>query len=140
MNFWVDPRNPSIPDDVVRHCASLYLTSLLLSLVILLTLLYVLGRRSRPSLFTARLGVGFALLFTACEPCVELLLRGWRPNDYESLGALLKATASRAPAWHGAACAGLVGLLLLSILTSNRRAQSTFRAPQDTHSVTLKRL
>jgi hypothetical protein len=117
VNAWIDPHDPAIPEDALWHCASVFLISPLLCSMILLTLLYLLRRGSRPWVIAGHVVLGLALVFAACEPCVEILRQAFTSPVNVSLSTLLPASWSPAAiASHLGAFAGLLGLLLLRLM------------------------
>jgi hypothetical protein len=116
MNGWIDPHDAAIPESALRHCASVFLISPLLCVLVLLTVLYLVQRSSRPWVAAAHVLCGLALVIAACEPCVEILLRASLEHANASLSASLPvAWSAAAIASHLAAYTGLAGLLFLSM-------------------------
>ena len=121
MNDWIDPHVTALPEDGLRHCASVFLLSPVLCALVLVTVLYLIQRGRRPLAVIAHACVGFALLAAACEPCVEILRRASVAQATASLSASMPVSWSPvAIASHLTVYTGLATLLVVALRTRGR--------------------
>jgi ABC-type dipeptide/oligopeptide/nickel transport system permease subunit len=133
MGAWTNSGNGGLLDEELMRFASIFLASPLLFLLVLLLLIYGLGRRCSTVRRTAQVLLGGFLLLTAGVPLVDALGQSWSTaNDAHALaGTLRQALVSRAMICYLLSISGLAALcyLVTSRDATAPRALLWFTAP-----------